>query len=126
MEKHDFIRMLNCRLEQEQGKPASLFHCEGCRAKSFCEKEDLPSLLNRAIYELEHTIQKACGALEFATYTGHDFKHGLRHGEDYRLIIETTQSGFYNVYAKCGTMQADLLIHYYHLSEIINDWCFIQ
>ena len=125
MEKHDFIHMLHCRLEQEQGKPASLFHCEGCRAKSFCEKEDLPSLLNRAIYELEQTLPEEHRTLEFATYTGLDFNHGLRHGENYRLRIETRQS-MYHVYAKSETMQADLLIHYYHLSEIINDWCFIQ
>lgn len=125
MEMHDFIHMLHCRLEQEQGKPASLFHCEECCAKSFCEKEDLPSLLNRAIYELEQTLPEERNTLEFATYTGIDFKHGLRHGVDYRLIIEI-QSGMYNVYAKCGTRQADLLIHYSHLSEIINDWCFIQ
>lgn len=125
MEKHDFIHMLHCRLEQEQGKPASLFHCEGCRAQSFCEKADLPSLLNRAIYELEQTLPEERRTLEFATYTGMDFKHGLRHGENYRLRIETRQC-MYHVYAKSGTMQADALIPYCHLSEIINDWCFIQ
>ena len=125
MEKHDLIHMLYCRLEQEQGKPASLFHCEGCRAKSFCEKEDLPSLLNRAIYELEHTLPKERLTLEFATYTGPDFKHGLRHGENYRLRIETRQC-MYHVYAKNGTMENDLILTYCHLSEIINDWTFIQ
>ena len=125
MEKHDFIHMLRCQLEQEQGKPASLFHCDGCRAQSFCEKSDLPSLLNRAIYELEQTLPEECRTLEFATYTGLDFKHGLRHGDNYRLRIETRQC-MYHVYAKSETMKDDLLITYCHLSEIINDWNFIQ
>jgi hypothetical protein len=122
MEKHDFIHMLNCRLEQEQGKPASLSHCEGCRAKSFCEKEDLPSLLNLAIYELEQTLPEERSTLEFGTYTGIDFKHGLRHGMDYSLKIEI-RGGVYRVFARNAPIQSqDTLVVYYHLADFINDW----
>ena len=122
MEKHDLIHMLHCRLEQEEGKPASLFHCEGCHAKPFCEKEDLPSLLNRTIYELEHTLPEERSALEFATYTGPDFNHGLRNGADYRLRIEI-RGGIYRVFARNAPLEIkEMLIIYYHLADFINDW----
>lgn len=122
MEKHDLIHMLHCRLEQEEGKPASLFHCEGCRAKPFCENEDLPSLLNRAINELDQTLPEERSALEFATYTGPDFNHGLRHGTDYRLRIEI-QCGVYRVFARNAPLEIkETLIVYYRLADFINDW----
>lgn len=122
MEKHDLIHMLHCRMEQEQGKPASLFHCEGCRAEPFCEKEDLPSLLNRAINELEQTLPEERSALEFATYTGQDFNHGLRHSADYRLRIEI-QGGVYRVFARNAPLEIkETLIVYNRLADFINDW----
>ena len=122
MEKHDLIHMLHCRLEQEEGKPARLFHCEGCCAKPFCEKEDLPSLLNRAIYELEQTLPEERSTLEFATYTGPDFNHGLRHGTDYRLRIEI-RGGIYRVFARNAPLEIqEKLIVYNHLADFINDW----
>lgn len=122
MEKHDLIHMLNCRLEQEQGKTASLFHCEGCRAKPFCEKEDLSSLLNRAIYELEQTLPEERSMIEFGTYTGVDFKNGLRHGADYRLRIEI-QDGFYRVFVRTVPFGKDeKMIVYDQLAYFFNDW----
>ncbi len=122
MEKHDLIHMLNCRLEQEQGKPASLFHCEGCRANPFCEKEDLPSLLNRAIYELEQTLPEERSMIEFGTYTGVDFKNGLRHGADYRLRIEI-KDGFYRVFFKNAPIgKQEKMIIYDQLAYFFNEW----
>ena len=122
MEKHDLIHMLHCRMEQEKGKPASLFRCEGCRAEPFCEKDDLPSLLNRAIYEIEQTLPEERSSLEFATYTGIDFKNGLMHGMDYRLRIEI-QGGVYRVFARNAPIaNKETLIVYNRLSEFIEDW----
>jgi len=103
-------------------REASLFHCEGCRAKPFCEKEDLSSLLNRAIYELEQTLPEERSSLEFATYTGPDFNHGLRHGADYLLRIEI-KDGFYRVFFKNAPIgNQEKMIVYDQLAYFFNDW----
>lgn len=122
MDKHDLIHMIHCRIEQEKGKPASLFHCEKCRATTFCEKEDLASLLNRAIYELEQTLPEERSTMEFATYTGVDLKNGLSHGTDYRLRIEI-QGGLYRVFVRNAPIgNQEKMIVYCHLADIVNEW----
>ena len=63
--------------------------------------------------------------IEFATYRGTDFKHGLRCGEDYRIKFNSF-GGSYKIFAKSASMDSDILIVYNRLSEIINDWSFIQ
>ena len=122
MEKNDLIRMLYCILQQEKGKPASAFKCEECHARPFCENENMTSLLNLAISELEQTLPEERSALEFGTYTGIDFKHGLRHGMDYSLKIEI-RGGVYRVFARNAPIQSqETLVVYYHLADFINDW----
>lgn len=90
--------------------------------ESLHSKSDAPK---KPVCESEHLTTGERSTLEFATYTGLDFKNGLRHGENYRLKIET-QSGMYRVYANDGSMESDLLLTYNRLSEILNNWRFIQ
>jgi len=42
MEKHDLIHMLNCRLEQEQGKPAFSIVKDAAQSRSAKKKICLP------------------------------------------------------------------------------------
>ena len=126
MEKHELIHMLHCFKEQLGGKPASSFPCEGCPAKDDCEGTDFPSLLNISIRELEQTLPEERSAWEFATYTGGDFKNGLRHGSDYRLRIEI-HGGVYHVFSRNAPIgEKETLTVYTRLAEFINDWSFFS